>query len=293
MSSTLRDAASPSRRKSILSAKNLLATPGQRERRAELVKNNRLLPSVAGRLTKERRLWGLPGMLSLGSASHPRYFKLDPLAGTLSYYRDDKGEVMKYCFPLQSLEEVDTNHHHKRIWLKFGDSRWLKLTAENSEDFWLWMDAFTRYILPRKGSTTDAAVVIEVKRDVSVSIDQQQDSSPSVANCSPKVLPLSPSASRCNSHLQHPPWQSSPQQPPLQRDTSSSQCSRSCSHVSRQSSCYSYSELLGHWSCTDPVDTERCHVSRRRVRFSNDSDDNARYILSEDLTASHRGAMRK
>jgi hypothetical protein len=281
MSSTLRDAARPSQRKSILSAKNLLATPEQRERRAELVKNNRLLPSVAGRLTKERRLWGLPGMLGLGSASHPRYFKLDPLAGTLSYYRDDKSEVMKYCFPLQSLEEVDTNHHHKRIWLKFGDSRWLKLTAENSEDFWLWMDAFARYIRPRKGSTTDVVTLAEqqardvVKRDESVSIDQPQGSSPSVANCSPEVLPVSPSASRCNSHLQQPPWQISPQQPPLQRDTSSSQCSRSCSHVSRQSSCYSYSEILGHWSCTDPVDNERCHVSRRRVRFSNESDHNA------------------
>eukprot|EP00929_Paragymnodinium_shiwhaense_P086404 TRINITY_DN46927_c0_g1_i1.p1 TRINITY_DN46927_c0_g1~~TRINITY_DN46927_c0_g1_i1.p1 ORF type:complete len:311 (+),score=55.10 TRINITY_DN46927_c0_g1_i1:237-1169(+) len=124
--------------------KNLLATDELCARRAELIYSFREEPLLQGMLLKYAMQgpWGL-----MGQVCHLRFFRLDPLAGTLTYWKHQGAGKPTRVLKIQELQEFDTNSHHFQFFLRFQRlDKLIRLKAESSEDYKLWLDAITRYI---------------------------------------------------------------------------------------------------------------------------------------------------
>lgn len=111
--------------------------PAQEERSDAALKNARL-PKIEGTVTQ----YSCRGPLDIfGEVHHPRWFELDPAAGTLSYWEASKrsGPPIK-SLQLEQLVDVDWNEPQCIVMLTFGrGSRFVRFALDNHSDFVRWM----------------------------------------------------------------------------------------------------------------------------------------------------------
>lgn len=110
------------------------------------IERNRRLPKVAGWLMLVAKSQGLFG--GGADATKNCWFELDPADATLGYWSTYEARFgsPKQQFALQHLQLVDTNEHHRRIFLTFkGQTKALHLMVSSQEEYGCWMDAFESY----------------------------------------------------------------------------------------------------------------------------------------------------
>jgi len=127
------------------------------ERRRRVAACNVELPKFAGTLIeKHRDCFGT-------QTGHQRWVVLDPAEATLSIWDQMRREAPRKVFSMIKIVEVDSNPSFRNIFLWFEKGESVALTAERSEDFQGWMDAFAAYDVSRVMAQPEQSLALQIE----------------------------------------------------------------------------------------------------------------------------------